>query len=69
MWYTFTVPVILARLSREGNHTATARESAERLVGLVDSTLVQLDSLPGARLVRRRLNRVTGGAGPASLMP
>jgi hypothetical protein len=46
-----------------------AREAAEHLVGLVDTTLVQLDSLPGAKLVRRRMNRGTASTGPASLMP
>jgi hypothetical protein len=35
-----------------------ARVATERLVSLVDATLTQLDSLPGASLVRRRISRV-----------
>jgi hypothetical protein len=35
-----------------------ARVATERLVALVDATLTQLDSLPGAGLVRRRMSRV-----------
>ena len=46
-----------------------AREAAEHLVGLVDTTLVQLDSLPGAKLVRRRMSRGAGNGAPPSLMP
>jgi hypothetical protein len=45
-----------------------ARVATERLVALVDATLTQLDSLPGAGLVRRRMSRVAaeteGGNGP-----
>jgi hypothetical protein len=35
-----------------------ARRATERLVNLVDTTLTQLDSLPGAGLVRKRISRV-----------
>lgn len=62
-----TLPV-LATIHDTQADVRHAREAAEHLVGLVDTTLVQLDSLPGAKLVRRRMSRVSGG-GPASLMP
>jgi hypothetical protein len=39
-----------------------ARLATERLVALVDATLTQLDSLPGASLVRRRISRVAAEA-------
>jgi len=39
-----------------------ARLATERLVALVDATLTQLDSLPGAGLVRRRISRVAAEA-------
>jgi hypothetical protein len=39
-----------------------ARLATERLVALVDATLTQLDSLPGAGLVRRRMSRVAAEA-------
>jgi hypothetical protein len=44
---------------------AGARAATERLVSLVDSTLTQLDSLPGAGLVRRRISRVAAEADSA----
>lgn len=59
---------VLATVPSTQDDVRQAREAAEHLVGLVDSTLVQLDSLPGAKLVRRRMSRATGNAGPASLM-
>lgn len=42
-------------------------EAAEHLVGLVDTTIVQLGSLPGAKLVRRRMTRAAGGREPDAL--
>lgn len=36
-----------------------AREAAEHLVGLVNTTLEQLDGLPGAKLVRKRINKLS----------
>lgn len=64
-----TLPV-LTTIPATQDDVRQAREAAERLVGLVDTTLVQLDSLPGAKLVRRRMNRVpTAGGASASLMP
>jgi len=46
-----------------------ARVATERLVATVDATLTQLESLPGAGLVRRRISRVAaeaeGDSGPS----
>lgn len=41
-------------LSTTSSEMRRAREAMEHLAGLVNATLEQLDSLPGARLVRRR---------------
>jgi hypothetical protein len=60
---------VLATFPSTQDDVRQAREAAEHLVGLVNTTIVQLDSLPGAKLVRRRMTRAAGGREPASLMP
>jgi hypothetical protein len=59
-----TVP-ILSTLPSTQEDVRIAREAAERLVGLVTATLEPLDSLPGAKLVRRRIVRAPGDIPPA----
>lgn len=63
-----TLPVV-ASLHTTQTDVRVAREAAEHLVGLVNTTIEQLDSLPGARLVRRRITRTSPDGAPLGEAP
>ncbi len=54
----------LAQLPSTQQEVRMAREAVQHLVGLVNATLDQLDTLPGAKAVRRRMDMIAAGNTP-----